>query len=60
MYVSWDEAKKAVEKGRKVNFYYRGKQIVLDKSSNMKDLYREFGYIDVTVYSVINGKYIII
>ena len=60
MYVGWNEAVKAVEQGRKVNFYYKGKQIVLDKNSNMNDLYREFGYFDVTIHSVVNGKYIII
>ena len=59
MYVGYKEALEAIKQGRKVNFYFLGQKVVLDKDSNMKDLYKRFG-IQVTVNSVIDGKFIVI
>lgn len=60
MYVGYQEANEAIKKGRKVNFYHKGKKVVLDKDSTMNDLYSKFGCFDITVHVVLNGKYIII
>jgi hypothetical protein len=60
VYVGYEEAQEAIRQGKKVNFYYKGHKVVLDKNSTMNDLYKKFGYIQMTVNAVVNGKFIII
>lgn len=60
MYVGWEEAKEAVQNGKKVNFYHNDQKVVLNHNSNMNELYKIYGYFNLTIHDVVNGKYIII
>lgn len=60
-YLTWEQAIKAVQQGKRLLFYHCGKAVPIDKSTTFQNLQWDyFGPFEITWSDLLNGKYSII
>jgi hypothetical protein len=60
-YSTWEEARMAVEEGKKVMFHHKGIEVLVEKNTKFQDLqWNYFGTFGLTWNDILNGKYSIV
>lgn len=60
-YLTWQEAIKEVQKGKKLFFHHRGKAVPIDKNTTFQQLQWDyFDLYELTWNDILNGKYSIV
>ena len=57
-FLTWEEAVKAAQEGKRLLFHHEGKAVPVDKDTTIQELqWKYFGVFGLSWHDILNGKY---